>query len=580
MTEIPEPLHVSFEQENVVFRLAKYRGAIRKGPYYAEPMILQLVEGASSNARARKILGLDGGPRTRPKKSGRTSEQILNERPELGIAARQLFLDVTSLWPGKTVNRVNEFTDELVSILLDQFPGIDGDDLAQWLESVLLIGSATDPAPDSAVLPVRLPTRELFLIFSGLTDQSLAALERELGLVGRAESIMVSAFLVAQGHELICEPNGIIAGTTHMPSGKEARGLGRIAARADGDDVLTGRAKEGDPIFRAVLSVGFLVAETPLGDQRLIRAVTVPLVTPADLIALDRGDTTSKVSTRYWISGCGLTELVDREDTSCTRQQAYAGRRLLDEWVERTGQALPIVFPAIRIKARSHRQLTSPIGPFMREMPGNICEELRALRQILGGRALIWLAETGVEEATGEALVKPDWRVRMPHGAPVPGSGPILYPDLAQLIEVYRFGTELQLCELEQPVAVGFNRNEDLVLLQAIGELDRVSGTKPVHWFIASRSLRSDPILAQRVGELVYRLHGSTRHSAALRDQRSATSAMLTTKLGGRAKIPRPWNVRELERELTSLASLMRCKKETAEQGPPHAPSTGPTKGA
>lgn len=556
-------LRLSAGQESVVPRLARQREFTAAIPARSGLETWRVVESALDNARARKTLRLDGGPQARPKRSERIPdlERLLEEMPGLREAARDACADTKALWPGATVNAVNTFTDEFVDHILDDFDSIDAEDLTKWLESLLLVGSAASPSRDSKLMPVRLSTREQFLGFSLLTDQNLAELERRLGEVGRPEAIMVSGVIVAQTQDLIREPKGILAGTTHVYCGKEALGLGRIAVRADVEDAEAGRASVNDAIFHAVRSVAYVVAETPKGGQVLVRALTLPMVAPADLGALADSASKDKMYVRHWLAGCGLTDLVDRGDTSCTAQQAHAARRLHDEYLERTGQKLPIVIPAIRIEhARSHRRFSSPIGPYKREMPGNTCGELRRLRRILGSGAQVWLAEAGVEE--GDTPVQPDWKIRMPEDRYADGVVPIVHPDIVNWIQVFRSGDELLLSELEQPVALGYDRHEDLVLLRALGEGDCSSGTRPPLWYVASRSLRSDPNVAASVGELLRRLHGSRRDSAELRDARIASFAAPARVLGGRAKNPRPWMTRELERQLAFLAKLLRCEED------------------
>lgn len=544
----------------IVSKLARQRKVSKATELYAKPDTWRLVEKAMYNREARETLGLDGGPRGRPKGLGSVGDvgRFLRERPELCEVARELCRDVQALWPGATIDATKAFAEDLADAVLDELTGIDDDHLCTWLETVLLVGAAVDPPEGSGLVPMRLPTREHFLEVSGLTDQSLAALERELGVVGRQEAIMVTAVSVAQEHGLAGEPTGIVAGTTHLYCTKEALGLGRVAVRADVEDVAAGHGKEGDPIYHAVRSAGYFLVPTTQGEQRLIRAVTVPLVAPGDLRALHGDDPRRRGYTRRWLAGTGLTDLVARGEVSCTAQQAHAARRLHDDYVERTGRTLPILIPAIRIEqARSHRMFSSPIGPYNREMPGNTIEELRLLHRILGPRARIWLAEAGVEHSPHEAPVEPDWRIRLPGNRFARGSAPIVEPERAEWVEVFEFEDQLVLSELKQPVALSWTRSEDMVLLRAVGELDRKSKSRPSMWLVASRSLRSDPDLANDVGELLLRLHGSRHDSARLREERTASFNAPARVLGGRAKNPHPWLVRELERQLANLASLM-----------------------
>ena len=578
--EVAPPLRMSADQEELAPKLARARMLSNVEDADIQRETWRVAERAMYNRRARQVLGLDGGPRGRPKQLGGVGDvgQTLSEEPELRKTIRQLFEDVRDLWSGATIEVINGFSDELAEAALREFTGIDPGDLSKWLDTVLLVGAAAVPSPGSRLQPIRLTTREQFLAVSQLTDQGLAALERELGKVGNAEALMVSGIVMAQDQGVLGEPIGIVAGTTHQYDGRQALGVGRVAVRADLDDVAAGHGKEGDPIYHAVRSTAYFVAASQEGEQRLVRALTLPLVAPADLWALKEGDAQQRSFTRGWLSGCGLTELVEREEVSCTAQQAHAARRLHDEYVERTGQTPPIVIPAIRIEqARSHRKFSSPIGPYTRELPGNQIMELRLMHRILGPKARVWLAEAGVEDAAGEGgRVEPNWRIRRPNSKPfVPGGTAILYPDLFEWAEVFTFENQLQLSELENPVALSFSRSEDMVLLQAVGEPDAKSNTRPAMWFVASRSLRSHPDLADEVGELLLRLHGSKRDSATLRDARLASFAAPARVLGGRAKKAGPWLTRELERELAWLASLMRDEdpRDPAPPAPgPHTP--------
>jgi hypothetical protein len=557
-----ESLRISAHQEPVVAKLARARMLSKANEVYALPDTPALTERAIYNRRARAVLGLDGGPRSRPRQLGGAGDisQIVRERPELLEATRQLVKDVRVLWPGKTIDRTDAFSDDFVDAVLSELAGVDPEDLSKWLDTILLAGAAAVPSPGSRVQPMRLLTREHFLTVSELTDQALAALERELGKVGIAEALMVSAVVMAQDQGVVGEPVGIVAGTTHGYAAKDALGLGRVAVRADVDDVAAGHGNEGDPIYHEMRTAAYFVTPAPGGEPRLIRALTLPLVAPGDLQTLEEPNARDRAYTRGWLMGCGLMELVERGEVSCTAQQAHAARRLHDEWVERTGQTPPIVIPAIRIEqARSHRKFSSPIGPYTRELPGNRREELRLMRRILGPKVSVWLAETGVEDATGDGeSVEPNWVIRRPDNKWVPGRAVMTYPDVFSWAEVFRVDDQLQLNELELPVALSWSRSEDMVLLQAIGEFDVRSKTRPVMWLVASRSLRSHPDLATAAGELLRRLHGSERDSAALREARLASFRIPASVLGGRAKKPGTWLTRELERELAYLAGLMK----------------------
>lgn len=554
-------IRMSPDQERAVAILARERMLSKTSRVYSHPDALRVMERVIYNLQAREIMGLDGGPQRRPQKLRGVADvsRILREKPELRKAVRRLVEEVQVLWPGTTMEAIIAFLDDLAETALE-LTHIDPEHLAKWLETVLMVGAAAVATPGSPVQPMRLPTREDFLAVSQMTDQNLAGLEGEFGKVGNAEAMMVSSVVVAQDQGILGDPIGIVAGTTHTFCTREALGLGRVAMRADLDDVAAGHAEEDDPIYHVVRSVAYFVVPTTRGGQRMIRALTLPLVAPGDLWTLKEGTALKRAATRKWLTGCGLMDLVDRNEVSCTAQQAHVARRLHDEYVARTGQTPPIVIPAIRIEhARSHRKFSSPIGPYTREMPGNTIKELRLMHQILGPKARIWLAEAGIEGASGDgALVKPNWKIRLPDNKFVPGMAAFVYPNLFRWPEIFASGDQLKLSELEYPVALGYRRAEDLVLLRAVGEFDPRSKSHPVMWLVASRALRSDPDLTNEVGELLLRLHGSRQDSGALREARNASFSTPAGVLGGRAKKPASWLTRELERELATFGGVLK----------------------
>lgn len=526
--------------------------------------LAQIVSDATRNAEARAVLGLDGGPRMRASAAERRRDVagVLMEHDDLCDSASAVFSATGAFWSERTLESCRDFGEALVDRLLGIQPELDPVHLGGWLGTILQLGSAHLPDAGSRLLPLRVDTREEFLELVPITDQSLGLLEAQLGAPRFPEAVMVNLVDLLRAGGIVVAPDAIIAGTTHVYCGKEVLGLGRMAARPDLDDAaLDCKA----PIFHAVRSGAFLLTQTPRHEQVLVRALTVPLVAPGDLLQLEQGTERQAAMVKEWLDGCALRALVETGDTSASVQQAHVARRVHDELLRVMRRRVVIVIPAIRMeRARPSLKFASPIGPYMREMPGNSIDNLRRIGRVLSPTTPLWLAEAGIEETSGEPLIQPNWRVRVGQNS-VPGDVTLEH-DLGTWETVFRSGDDLRLDQMVEPIALsGYDRREDLVLLRAVGQADTQSDTRPVKWYVCSRSLRQAPKLANTVGSVLTRLDGSNASAEALREARTASTSGPAQILAARGKKPAPWSTRELERQIAGVAPLLRVDEPDVE---------------
>lgn len=536
------------DQEDAAGDLLRLRRFDRPG--YELPGLDTLLIASTADPAARRALGLDRGPlrRRSPAQLRRQGPLDLASRFSAGgpavDAIREAIDDAARMWPTRHIEALTPIIEAIVAAV----PDADAAAVMRWARAVLMAGAAAEPDGQFVI-----SDREHLKQFAALNDHQLAGIERAAGRDGAPARIVAAALRAAR--DQLSAPVGIVAGTSHTYLPKSTLAVGSISVRAGEEDVADGSAQPGQSIFHQVRSgAHWIVDSAATGQPALVRGITRPLLTPIDL----RGDADETARARLfrWAENFGLQELLAEGRTSATLQQGAAAAALA---AATPGVSLPVVLPAIRIEgARAGTKFQSPLGCFEREMPGNSIADLDSLRRMLDGRCAVWLAETAVEEATGRPIAGPAWRVRLPSGNTLQGHIVLEHPDHDHWADVHVVAGAVRVRELVHPVAVrASDPRGDLVLLQVTGQPDLRSGTVPVIYFIASASLRDDPVTARAAGAMLLRLHGDEQAATTLRHARVAAVNRPARVLRGRGKQPGPWATRELERQLAGLARIV-----------------------
>lgn len=535
-----------------------------------------LISLCADTAEARSRLNLDRGradgdqpPNVRRRSSTYKDREafpngvaaFLDDRPDTEAALRDLIADTNTFWDEADLGVVASLADRLVDHARRSGRGVDAPDYERWLRSAIEIGIARTPRDGSATSPLILPTRADFLQFSGLRHQTLINIEHEVGRPDVAVTLMITAMDEAIRAGLLAPPTGILAGTTHRYSGRGSHELGRVATFPTEEDRAEGRGRSRETIFHVIRTVPYFATESRDGKQALLRALTLPLVTPADLANLNSTDPRQRLRVAEWLRGLDLDEMVETGALSATLQQALAARRAHEAYVALDHRRLPILLPVMRLEyTRASKTHQSPLGDYQREMPGNTIADLNGLRRILGQTTRLWLAQTGVEDAgEGRVLAEPEWAARLADDWFVTGREVIERNTDASWEAVGGSAGELAVDELKYPIALRrHDPRHDVVLLRARGARDLSTGSRPTIYMICPVSLRETAADAELVCEFLRRVHGARDLAIALRDARTAAVSKPEQILGAQPKAPTQFLARELERQLLALGRLLR----------------------
>lgn len=522
--------------------------------------------------KVRAYLGDDiGWPEPRPhaedvKLAERANALVAGNEDAVHVL-REAVINAAAMWTPQTLERIDAFSAAIAGWAAAE--GIVGDaGAAQRLFGGIAEAAAARRLTDGGAPSLALHTGNDVMQFCGLSARELRELVPRLGALEVRGRLMERIATVLVEQKVVERWEGFYAGTRHEKAAKNSNELGLYAAGHVDERGETERA-----LYRLRCAV-FAVAGSHAVAPDLLRMITVPAYAPRDGL---RNDATKH---KHHIPGLrspcpvceiervlkafGLDDMLAFENdgvVSITLQMAWALRAAQKAHLDagHTPEIL-LVSPGRAPNAKAsteYARYPSAIAPYLRELGGNTRASAEGAHAMLN--PWVYLLPTGIEwDIKGEPATPIEWEIRYSTGE-VKGDRVIRKASGKSWDLVYRSpDNSTTIEELLVPVQFpGLRRTWRL--LRVKGEREPRRRTRPVVHYLCPVTLRGNKRLADRVGRLVWRVHGREEYARQIRNARRASINAANQVLSVRGRADAQEVAWELLRQIAAVGRVLRA---------------------